>query len=72
MQIEINLLQIFMAYKTIQRVFVPNLKLFRPINTELWAREVGDFSIMLHGEKDWKAFFCLPTRLPQYKCMKVS
>ena len=35
-----------MASKTIQCVFVSNLKLFGPIKTELWAKEVGEFSIM--------------------------
>ena len=35
-----------MACKTIQRVSVPNLKLFGPMETELWAKEVGEFSIM--------------------------
>ena len=39
-----------MKYKTIQRVFVPNLKLFEP---ELKAKEVGEFSIMLYGEMGW-------------------
>ena len=34
-----------MVYKTIQHVFVPNLKLFRPVNTKLQAKEVGEFSI---------------------------
>ena len=31
------------AYKTIQRVFVPNLKLFGPMNTELWAKKLENF-----------------------------
>ena len=34
-----------MGYKTIQHVFVPNLRLFGPMNTTLQAKEVGDFSI---------------------------
>ena len=38
-----------MAYKTIQCVFA-NLKLFRSIKTELRAKEVGKFSIMLYGK----------------------
>ena len=33
-----------MAYETIQRVSVPNLKLFGPSKTELWAKEGGEFS----------------------------
>ena len=36
----------YMVNKTIQRVSVPNLKFFGPIKTELWAKEVGDFSFM--------------------------
>ena len=36
-----------MAYKTRQRVSVPNLKLFKSMKTELSAKEVGEFSIML-------------------------
>ena len=35
-----------MVCKTVQRVSVPNLKLFGPIKTELWTKEVGTFSIM--------------------------
>ena len=31
----------YMSYKTIRHVSVPNLKLFRPMNIELWAKEVG-------------------------------
>ena len=34
------------AYKTKQRVSVPNLNFFRPRKTELQAKEVGKFSIM--------------------------
>ena len=37
-----------MAYKTIKRVSVPNLKSFRPTKTELRAKEGGEFSIMLY------------------------
>ena len=36
-----------MAYKTIKRVSVPNLKSFRPTETELRAKEIRDFFIML-------------------------
>ena len=39
-----------MAYKTIQRVSVPNLKSFGPTKTQLQAKEVGEFSIMLYGK----------------------
>ena len=35
-----------MVCKTIHCVSVPNLKLFGPMKTELWAKEVGEFSIM--------------------------
>ena len=41
------------AYKTIQRVSVPNLNLFGPVKTELRAKEVGEFSIMLYGKIGW-------------------
>ena len=39
-----------MAYKTIQCVFVPNLKLFGSMKTELWAEKVDEFFIVLY----WK------------------
>ena len=42
-----------MAYKTIKRVSIPNLKSFGPTKTELQAKEVGEFSIMLHGKMGW-------------------
>ena len=42
-----------MAYKTIIRVSVPNLKSFRPMKTELQIKEVGEFSIMLYGKIGW-------------------
>ena len=32
--------------KTIEHVSVPNLKLFGPMKTKLWAKEVGELSIM--------------------------
>ena len=41
------------TYKTIQRVSVPHLKLFDPLNTELWAKEVGEFSTTLCGKMGW-------------------
>ena len=49
MQIMINLPQNFdRAYKSIQRLSVSNLKGFGPMKTELWAKEVGEFLIMLY------------------------
>ena len=39
-----------MAYKTIKRVSVPNLKSYGPAKTEVRAKEVGEFSIMLYGK----------------------
>ena len=42
-----------------QCVCVPNLKLFGSTKTELWAKELGEFSIILYGEIGWWAF--LPT-----------
>ena len=39
-----------MAYKTIKRVSVPNLKSFGPTKTELRAKEVGESSVMLYGK----------------------
>ena len=59
-----------MVYKTIQGVSIPNLKLFGPVKAELWAKEVGEFSIML-----WVNGLvgppCLSTWLPQYKCIEI-
>ena len=59
------------AYKTIQRVSIPNLKLFGPTATELWGKEVGEFSIMFCGKMGWWALFCPPTWLLQYKCIEI-
>ena len=56
-----------MAHWTIQRVSVPNLKLLGSTKTELWAKKVGDFSILSYGEMGWWARFYLPTWLPQYQ-----
>ena len=39
-------------------VFAPNLNSFEPLETELTAKEVGEFSIMLHGKMGWWAFSC--------------
>ena len=55
-----------MTLKTVQCVSVPNLKLFRPMKTGLWAKEVGKFSITLYGKMDCWAFFCRASWLPQY------
>ena len=48
-----------MAYKTIKHVFVPNLKSFGQKKTELRAKEVEEFSIMLYGKMGWGVL--LPT-----------
>ena len=53
------------ANQTIQQVPVPNLKLFGPMKTELWTKEVEEFSNMLYGKMGWWAFFRPPTCLPQ-------
>ena len=42
-----------MAYMTIKRVSVQNLKSFGPTNTELQAKEVGEFSVMIYGKMGW-------------------
>ena len=42
-----------MAYKTIKRVSIPNLKSFGPTKTELQAKEVGELPIMLFGKMGW-------------------
>ena len=41
-----------MAYKTIKRVSVPNLKSFRPTKTVTGERR-GEFSVMLYGKISW-------------------
>ena len=51
-----------MAYKTVPRVTVPNLKLFGKIKTELWAKEFGEFSLMLSGENGLVGIL-LPTNM---------
>ena len=58
-----------MACKTIQHVSVPNLKLFGTIKTELWAKEVWEFSITLYGKMGWWAFFWTPPWLPLHNCI---
>ena len=42
-----------MRYKTILRVFVPNLKLFGTKTAELQVKEVGESAIMLYGKMGW-------------------
>ena len=44
------LLNFAMAYKTIQRVSVSNLKSLGPTKTELGAKEVREFPVMLYGK----------------------
>ena len=36
-----------MAFKTIQRFSIPNWNVFGPSKAELWAKEVGEFSIVI-------------------------
>ena len=36
--------------KLLWPVSVPNLKLFGPTKTDLWAKEIGEISIMLYGK----------------------
>ena len=50
-----------MAYKTITRVSVPNLKSFGQKKIELRAKEVGEFSITLYGKMGWGVL--LPTMM---------
>ena len=42
-----------MVYKTMQRGSLPTLKLFGPMKTEIWVKEVGEFSITLHWKIGW-------------------
>ena len=60
-----------MAYKTIQRVSVLDLTLFGSMKTELWTKEVGNFSITLYEKMGWWAFSCPSTWLPQYKRIEI-
>ena len=45
------------GYKFVQRISVPNLKLFRPIKTKLSAKGVEKFSVIFYGKICWWAFF---------------
>ena len=40
---------------------------FGPSQTELWVKEVREFSILLHREIGWWTFFCSSTGQLQYK-----
>ena len=42
-----------MAFETIKRVCVPNLKSFGPTKTELRTIKGGELSIMLYGKMGW-------------------
>ena len=48
-----------MAYETIKRVPVPNLKSFGPTKTELRGKEVRESSFTLYGKMGWGVL--LPT-----------
>ena len=61
-----------MAYKTIQRVSVPNLKLFGSMKTELRAKEVGEFSIMSYGKVGWWASFSLRRNINLQRFSELS
>ena len=56
-----------MAYKTVRLVPVPNLKSFRPTRTELPAKEVGQFSIMVYGKMGWGRSIA-----HQHGCCKIN
>ena len=59
-----------MAYKTITRVSVPNLKSFGQKKTELSAKKLENFLLRYMGK--WAgAFSCSPSWLPQYKCIEI-
>ena len=53
-------------------VSLPKLQSFGPLKIELWAKEVGEFSITLYGRMSWWTFFCPLTWLAQYRCMEIS
>ena len=58
-----------MVCNAIRHVSVPNLKLCGSMKTELWAKEVGESSVMLCGNISWWAFFsCFLTVL---LCIKI-
>ena len=56
-----------MACKTMQHVSVPNLKLCGKMKTELWTKEVWEFSVMLYAKRGWWASW-----LPQYDYIDQS
>ena len=56
-----------MAYKTIQRVSVPNSKLFRRMNIELWTKEAGHFFISYMGKRAGRHSFA-----HQHGCRNIN
>ena len=52
-----------MAYKTIKRISVRNLTSFGPTKTELGAKKIGKFPIMLYGKMGWAVGVLLPTNI---------
>ena len=57
-----------MVYKTMQYVSVPNSKLFGQMKTEIWAKEVREFSInMLYGKMGWQALHAY-----QHGCRNIN
>ena len=61
-----------MTYKTMQHVFVQNLKFLDQRGQSYWRRKLKKFLIiMLYGKMGRWAFFCPPTGLLQYKRMEI-
>ena len=60
-----------MAYKTIQRVSVSNLKLSGPTKTELRGKRSARISCYVIWENGLGTFSCPPSWLPEYKCMEI-
>ena len=50
-----------MACKTMQRVSVPNLRVFGQIKTELWAKQVGELSLC--NMRKWVGMHSFPTNM---------
>ena len=59
-----------MAYKTIKRVSVPNLKSFGLTKTELQVKEAGEFSVMLNSMGKWAGSVLLPFLVKQFALCK--
>ena len=55
------------VHKTIQHVSVPNLNLLGPKKPELWAKEVGEFSVMLYGKMS-----CRHSFVYQHGCRNIN